>query len=87
MARTKFAVLPLLLLGLTACAQSTPVPKPVASVPVYVPRPKAHVVVRHKPRAKPAQNHAIASKSADTAVADAASTPQPHSNAIPDAGE
>ncbi|HZK90327.1 MAG TPA: hypothetical protein VFC56_09295 [Stellaceae bacterium] len=86
MAPTKFAVLPLLFFALSACAPATPTPtpRPVASVPVYEPPPKPHVV-KHRPKAKPAQT--AAGKSAETTVADAASQTQPQTKTIPDAGE
>lgn len=87
MARSKFAVLPLLFLALSACTPSTPAPKPVVSVPMYEPPPK-HTVKRkplHKP--KPTQAHAVPVKSTETTVADATAQPQPQTKAIPDAGE
>ena len=86
MVRVRFVVLPLVVRGLAACAQSTPAPKPVASAPVYVAPTEQHVVVRHKPKAKPAQDHAVASKSDETTMANAALAPAPN-NSIPDAGE
>jgi hypothetical protein len=80
MPTSKLAVVPLLVLALSACAPAAA--PPVASVPQYAPPPKA--VVKYKPRPKPTQDQAL--KSTDTTVADASASPEPKTT-IANAGE